>query len=507
MKMQIKVSIMSMLLPLLIGLGQPAIAQAESSSGTLLAAAGLAGPQAAPLSYEQQIEELSAQTGLSLVALKRMPDLVQFLIANDLGSTIQRNGQKIILAKYGIPMLLVNGKRYSWEYVKKHIPVDETGRMINHTYSPQGIIQIGTSSPTGGPSNSKPHSGGGLGAPDHVAYDRAGIEDEWKDRWKKFQAENPNPQSEDKCVATAYLNKFVVVFFYENEPKTHYDEKGREVFATKLKDRVLYYLEKLFKLNPGFSLSAVHQSMIDWNKRLKILFPDGSPLPNDCANQLSEIHTVLISAYHLATVALQMGWIENQGTGEAFVDTNIKPNFEPPVTQGASQDAICQQNNTLLQRLKTFNPWLGKQISIQLEAPHTSTTHTGIQPMKDEPSAKILMQSIIIELGLKNGTVEFAWSSIDVEIEPARENGETTDPNTGETVPIIEPAITGKMRVLQVTKAPFTLAELKKAVRKQQLILHPDKTKNYLEPCKSQLIEMNRVLSELQQAAEQMGLQ
>lgn len=500
MKMQIKVSIMSMLLPLLIGLGQPAIAQAESSSGTLLAAAGLAGPQAAPLSYEQQIEELSAQTGLSVVALKRMPDLVQFLIANDLGPIIQRNGQKIILAKYGIPMLLVNGKRYSWEYVKKHIPVDETGRMINHTYSPQGIIQIG-------PSNSKPHSGGGLGGPDHVAYDRAGIEDEWKDRWKKFEATIPTYQVGNICPQLVYLNKFVVVFFYENEPKTHYDEKGREVFATKLKDRVLYYLEKLFKLNPGFSLSAVHQSMIDWKQRLKTLFPDGNPLPNDCANQLSEIHTVLISAYHLATVALQMGWIENQGAGEAFVDTSIQPNFELPVMQGLSQDAICQQTKILLERLKTFNPWLGTQMGINLEAPHASTIHTGIQPMKDEPSAKTLMQSIITELGLNNGTVEFAWNSIDVEIEPEREIGETTDPNTGKTVPIIKPAITGKMRVLQVTKAPFTLAELRKAVRKQQLILHPDKTQNYPGPCKSQLTELNRMLSELQQAAEQMGLQ
>ena len=85
--------------------------------------------------------ELATQLGISQDILKSAPDLEKFLIANAIYQTFKSNGDQILVGRYGVLWLVLNGKTYSWQELKKTLPVDwKTGKLQGYTYTKAGFV-------------------------------------------------------------------------------------------------------------------------------------------------------------------------------------------------------------------------------------------------------------------------------------------------------------------------------------------------------------------------------
>ena len=480
---------MSVLLPLLIGLGHPAVVQ---------------GVEATAPTHEKELEELSVQTGRSVTFLKLMPDLVQFLIANDIGPAMKREGQTIRIAKYGIPMLFVNGQWRSWNYIKKNLPLDKTGRMINYSYSHKGLVQLG------GPS--APDDKGDLPPPpprEPVAHDRARLEKQWEERHAQYEAEHPIKRPADACENVADIYKYMTAIFLAEEPKTVFDSTtGREIFDPSDKDKVLVYLETMFNLPLGFSLSAAQlnytAARTGVDKMIRDLMTEDEELSSlACYNQLFDVYQILLNGYHFAEVAYQLGWIENAYAGEPAVDTS-QPASVPEAPIEFVRDQACTAIQTQLTDLKKSVPW------------HTEKLGSKGHPAASSDTAIAFVKTLAKVFGLKDdqgnildGQPKVEEANVQIERGDRPIKWETVLGADGKVVR--EPVEWGPIEydttnIWKITEAPYTMKQLRTEYRKLQLRVHDDKTKNYPEECQQNANKIAIIINNLIQMAKDMGL-
>lgn len=103
-------------------------------------------------------QAVAVETGASLVLIQAYPDLEKFLVVNQIAKRMKAHGHKLQAAKYGIPMLHVGDLWRSWEYLKKHYPMDsQTGKLLGHHYTAAGFVS-GLAPATGTPNPPNPHT-------------------------------------------------------------------------------------------------------------------------------------------------------------------------------------------------------------------------------------------------------------------------------------------------------------------------------------------------------------
>lgn len=115
-------------------------------------------------------QAVAVETGASPAFIQAYPDLEKFLVVNQIAKRMKAYGHKLQAAKYGIPMLHVGDQRRSWEYLKKHYPIDsQTGKLLGHHYTAAGLVSglapaTGTPTPPNSQTTPTSHSQGqGIG--------------------------------------------------------------------------------------------------------------------------------------------------------------------------------------------------------------------------------------------------------------------------------------------------------------------------------------------------------
>lgn len=98
-------------------------------------------------------QTVAAQLGISTATLENAPEFHRFLLANGIHLHLAEYGDSLTAGRYGIPILTIKGKSYSWPDLKKQFPIDPaTGKLKGMAYTTAGFQTVAPSSPPSTPS-------------------------------------------------------------------------------------------------------------------------------------------------------------------------------------------------------------------------------------------------------------------------------------------------------------------------------------------------------------------